>query len=150
MSFVGDGIRRSLDEAQTKMNREVNKTIEDFELMLRPVLKKSFQCQIQCCDNTELKAERFEHCIQGCLTSVQSVHQSLNYEAKSMQDRYMRCNQACEDEMKDLMQVYRNSDGSPNMPMIEPKIVACVEKCTSSHIELLPVMMERLRTSIPK
>lgn len=92
-----------------------------------------------------------------------------------MQDRYMRCNQACEDEMKDLMQVYRNSDGSPQMvrvnpilitalhvheeirltcvipqSSIEPKIVACVEKCTSSHVELLPVMMERLRTSIPK
>eukprot|EP00035_Acanthoeca_spectabilis_P038199 m.51001 g.51001 ORF g.51001 m.51001 type:complete len:151 (-) comp9033_c0_seq3:5586-6038(-) len=150
MAYTGEGIQRSLNEAQSRMNQEVNKTLEAFELMLRPVLKKSFQCQIQCCDNTDLKAERFENCIQGCLVPVQTVHQTLNYEAKSMQDRYMRCNQACEDEMKDLMQVYRNSDGSPQMSSIEPKIVACVEKCTSSHVELLPVMMERLRTSIPK
>eukprot|EP00038_Savillea_parva_P000368 m.95785 g.95785 ORF g.95785 m.95785 type:complete len:151 (-) comp10125_c0_seq2:91-543(-) len=149
MAMVGDAIRRSVEDSQTRMNQEVNKTISEFELMLRPVLKKSFQCQIQCCDNTDLKAERFEQCIQSCLVPVQQVHQSLNYEAKSMQDRYMRCNQACEDEMKDLMQTYRNSDGTPNMPTIEPKTVACVEKCTSSHVDMLPVMMKRLRESIP-
>jgi hypothetical protein len=48
------------------------------------------------------------------------VQHTLNHEAKSLQDRYMRCNQACEDELKDLMQTYVQSDGSPNMVRLFP------------------------------
>lgn len=39
MAYTGEGIQRSLNEAQSRMNQEVNKTLEAFELMLRYILK---------------------------------------------------------------------------------------------------------------
>mmetsp|Transcript_6562 Transcript_6562/g.16835 ORF Transcript_6562/g.16835 Transcript_6562/m.16835 type:complete len:151 (+) Transcript_6562:128-580(+) len=144
-----DGIQRSSEKAQMRMHEAVNKTMKEFNLMLRPFLKQSFQCQIACCDNTGLMDERFDSCLQQCLAPVQAIQQTLNYETMAMQDRYVRCHHACEDEMKDLMHTYRLSDGSPDMARIEPKIVACMEACTTKHIDLLPQMMDRLKQSVP-
>ncbi|CAK8676090.1 unnamed protein product [Clavelina lepadiformis] len=132
---------QKIDNEASNMQRDIEKSY------IRKLQGKSMRKGAECCDNMVASAEEVQNCIKQSQQPLVKVQALIKHELEDFQQRLHRCMLSCQDKAKDSM----TTSGSMQMePKIEKMFGDCMCACADEHLKLLPLMKQRLITSMPK
>ena len=98
-----------------------------------------------CHDHSSYTSQDVQQCVGACSTGLQEINALISNELQYFQNRLQRCQQSCEDEVRDTQA--KAGGGKPD-PSQQAKLQGiydkCVGKCVDTHLPLVNAMEAKL------
>ena len=114
---------KQFQAAQEAMMAELEKTL------VRPLLRQSFLCQAQCCDQKTDHAG-LQQCMVQCQTGVHRTQQVVQSHLQAFQQRMQNCMQRCQDSAQESLP---REPSEADIRKAEDSMGKCVGSCAKEY-----------------
>jgi N-methylhydantoinase B/oxoprolinase/acetone carboxylase alpha subunit len=139
-------LHHKMTDPQARLQAAVTTCMDKLDrAYIRKLSKNAYSCMAACHDHSSYTSQDVQQCVGACSTGLQEINALISNELQYFQNRLQRCQQSCEDEVRDTQA--KAGGGKPD-PSQQAKLQGiydkCVGKCVDTHLPLVNAMEAKL------